>query len=218
MPYELYINDIFYKYNKINEIPKEYYNGVTAFYAIDMKISTITNFGLKFPNLEHLEVGNNNIKILDLSYFHNLKILRCNKNKIIEIIGFEYCHKLEEVHLACNFITNIESNHNIKQLEIYDNLLVELPEFNNLEKLDIRYNTGLNKLGKYPKLTSLLISNTSIDNLYLYMDLKILECNATYINILPPFPKLEILECDLTLSKNLPYLPKLIKEEIQNKN
>ena len=89
---------------------------------------------------------------------------------------------------------------------------------NNLEKLDIRYNTGLNKLGKYPNLTSLLISNTSIDNLHLYMDLKILECNATYINILPPFPKLEILECDATLSKNLPYLPKLIKEEIQNKN
>ena len=33
-----------------------------------------SEFGLKFPNIIHLEIGCNNIKILDLSYFHNLKI------------------------------------------------------------------------------------------------------------------------------------------------
>jgi hypothetical protein len=211
MPYELYLNDNEEKYifKKQSEIPKEYYKKIIAFYGVGMKISSITNIGLKFPNIEHLEVGYNNIKILDLSYFPNLKTLLCNRNKIIEIIGFEFCNKLEEVHLSCNLITKINSNHNIKLLEIDGNLLEELPDFNNLETLSAKYNVNLNKLGNYPKLTLLDISKTLISNLYLYMNLKHLFCTLTIIKTLPPFPKLEELECDKSLLKNLPYLPLL---------
>lgn len=203
MPYEVYLNNQEKKhtFKKQSDIPKEYYNKVIAFYGVSMKMSSITNIGLKFPNIERLEVGHNNIKILDLSNFSNLKILMCNRNKIEEIIGFEYCDKLEEAHLSCNLITKIKSNHNIKLLEIDDNLLEELPDFNNLEMLSIKYNLKLNKLGNYPKLTLLDISNTSVSHLNLYMHLKQLFCNSTKIKTLPPFPKLVELECDKALLK-----------------
>jgi hypothetical protein len=216
MPYELYLNDNEenYIFKKQSDIPKEYYKKVIAFYGVDMKLSSITNIGLKFPNIEYLEVGCNNIKILDLSYFPNLKILLCNKNKIVEIIGFEFCHKLEEVHLSNNLITKINSNHNIKLLEIDDNLLEELPDFNNLETISAKHNLNLHKLGNYSKLTLLDISKTSVNNLDLYMNLKYLYCTLTNIKILPPFPKLEELECDKDLLQKLPYLPLL--DDIKN--
>jgi Leucine-rich repeat (LRR) protein len=82
MPFEVYYDDNCHKFNKISDIPKEAYNKITAFDGIEMKLRDINNIGLNFPNIEQLEIGLNNIKILDLSYFHNLKILRCNKSKI----------------------------------------------------------------------------------------------------------------------------------------
>jgi len=196
---------------KMSDIPKEFNSKVISFEAVEMNIKSVLNIGLRFPNIESLNVCCNNIKILDLSYFHNLKYLQCTKNKIREIIGFEYCHKLEEVDISCNQLENIKSNHNLKRLSISKNFLKELPDFNNLEILGILYNECLKSLGNYPKLTNLYIHHTAITSLKLYMNLVVLECSNTSISNLPPYPKLEELEiinCPLN-KNNLPYLPSI---------
>jgi Leucine-rich repeat (LRR) protein len=84
MPYELYFDDKFYKFDKLSYVPKDMCDKTTSLEAFEMKIRDINNIGLKFPNLEQLNVSLNNIKILDLSYFRNLKTLVCNKSKTKE--------------------------------------------------------------------------------------------------------------------------------------
>ena len=212
MPIELYLNDdTSHKFNKMSDIPKEFNSKVISFEALEMNIKSVLNIGLRFPNIESLNVCCNNIKILDLSYFHNLKLLQCTKNQIKEIIGFEYCRKLEGVDIACNNLNKINSNHNVKILSISQNYLKELPDFNNLEILSVACNEYLKTLGDYPKLTCLRIDFTYITELKLYMNLKTLECSYTYINVLPPYPlleELEIIKCPLKRDK-LPYLPSI---------
>jgi hypothetical protein len=213
MPIELDLDDdTTHEFNKMSEIPKEFNSKVISFVAIEMNIKSVLNIGLRFPNLVSLNVCCNKIRILDLSYFHNLKYLQCTKNKIREIIGFEYCHKLEEVDISCNIIHNIKRNNNLKRLAIGQNYLEELPDFNNLKVLSILCNKYLKSLGNYPKLTNLYINNTSITSLKLYMNLVVLECSNTSISNLPPYPlleELEIINCPLN-KNNLPYLPSIV--------
>ncbi len=217
MSYELYTDKI-HKYNTLKEIPAELYANTTSFVAIGKKLVNMTNIGLKCPKLEYLNVSCNYISILDLSYFPNLKILRCSKNLISEIIGFENCPKLEEANLECNKITRIESNHNLKRLYIAANKLKELPDFNNLEILDCRRNDWLNKIGNCPNITNLLIFNTSIEYIDFYKNLVQLECSNTRIKELHPYPKLKILEYANTLITKLPYLPSLELNDELKKN
>ena len=224
MPFELYLNDnSVHNFDKLHDIPKEFDNNVLSLEALEMNIKNkdINNIGLRFPNIEQLNVSCNKLKTLDLSYFHNLKIIRAARNKISEIIGFEYCHKLREVVLVSNYLENIASNHNVKELLISNNKLSTVPNFNNLEVLDVRLNKKLETIGDYPKLTHLCIANTLISKINLYMNLVILDCSYTPIEGIPPFPKLETLEFTYMYNnKNLPYLPYLpsLKEMINGKN
>lgn len=212
MPFEIYTDDWF-KFDSLDIIPIDLNTKATALIAVEMNLTDITDIGVQFPNLEILDIGCNNITILDLSNFHNLQILRCNKNKISFIIGFEYCNKLETVEMACNKLTYINSNHNVKILSIEDNLLKKLPDFNNLETLNVSHNKSLKTIGDYPKLTYLDISRTPITNLNMYMELKELICNNSQITKLEPYPNLEILEivnCPLK-KKDLPDLQSIKK-------
>ncbi len=212
MPYELCVDDKFYKFDKIKDIPKDFYNKTTSLEAIEMKLKDINSIGLKFPNLEKLNVGLNKIKILDLSYFHNLKILRCSKNKIKEIIGFEYCYKLEEVEIMCNKLKTISANDNIKLLSLSGNHLEYLPDFANLEILNVAGSYNLYSIGKMPKLKELYIYNSYVRKMDLYMELKNLDCsNNPSIKKIHPFPNLKELICyNSHINKsNLPYLPSL---------
>ena len=213
MPIRVCIGECFYEYDNINSIPQYDYDKIEYIEAIDMKInSTIFNkIGLRFPNLDYIDVSCCNIKKLDLSYFHNLKTLKCNKSRVKEIIGFEYCHKLEVVELNCNILYKIESNHNVKELSIARNYLREIPDFNNLEILFASSNPCLKNLGYYPKLKKLLIADTYIKKLDFYIDLEYLECNYTCISELHPYPKLKFLDYHDSLIKyeTLPYLPSL---------
>jgi hypothetical protein len=218
MPYQLYCDDKInkfnkiYKFNKISDIPKDLYEKITSLDAFEMRIKDIINIGLKFPNLEHLNVSLNNIKILDLSYFHNLKNLICNKSKVEEIIGFEYCYKLESVEISCNKLKTICTNNNIKMLLVAENKLKYLPDFENLEILNIAGTYELTSLGNMPKLKELYIYNSYIKDIKLYMDLEKLDCsNNPVIKKIHPFPKLKELICYNSHIKkyNLPYLPNL---------
>jgi Ran GTPase-activating protein (RanGAP) involved in mRNA processing and transport len=218
MPYELYTDKI-HKFNSLKEIPAEVYANTTDFDAISMKLVNISNIGLKCPKLERLNVSCNNILILDLTYFPNLKKLECSNNSISQIIGFENCHKLEEANFKLNYLKSIESNHNLKTLYIAKNNLDELPTFNNLEILDIRNNKLLQKIGSYPNMKHLLISNTSIKNIDFYKNLIQLECSNTLIKELHPYPKLKTLEYKNTLINKLPYLPSLeLDDEVDDED
>ncbi len=208
MPYELYTDKI-HKFNSLKEIPAEVYANTTDFTAIAMRLVNITNIGLKCPKLECLNVSCNNIRTLDLTYFPNLKILRCSKNYISKIIGFENCHKLVEANFEINNISSIESNHILKSLYIAKNNLDELPDFNNLEILDCRLNYWLKKIGTCPNMKHLLISDTSIEYIDFYKNLVQLECSDTNIKELHPYPKLKTLEYENTRITQLPYLPSL---------
>ncbi len=212
MPYELYFDNNLHTYNKLKDVPKENYEKTTALNAIEMKLRDITNIGLMFPNLEQLDVGLNNIKILDLSYFHNLKFLRCNRSRVKEIIGLEYCHKLEQVEMMQNKLNTISSNDNINSLCLTLNYLTNLPHFKNLEILNVAGNPNLISLGRMPKLKELYINNSYIKDFEIYMELEVLDCsNNEAIKKIYPYPKLRELICyNSHINKsNLPYLPSL---------
>ncbi len=221
MPYVLFVDNVFYDFDKLNQVPKDFYEKTISIEASGMNLRSINNIGLKFPNLEQLDVGLNNIKILDLSYFHNLKILRCNKSNVREIIGFEYCHKLEEVELNMNKIKTISSNNNIKSLSLGLNYLINLPilpDFPNLVILNVAGTTHLTSLGRMPKLKELYIYNCNVEFLDTYMELEKLDCSRNYsIKTIYPYPKLKELICSYSNIKklNLPYLPSL--EYLQDK-
>jgi len=212
MPYELYFDDKLYKFDKISDIPKYVCDKTTSLEAFEMKIRDINNIGLKFPNLEQLNLSLNNIKILDLSYFRNLKTLVCNKSKTEEVIGFEYCYKLESVEMQSNKLKTISTNINIKTLILPGNNLKYLPDFENLEILSLAGCNELTFLGKMPKLKELYIYGCNISEIDFYMDLETLDCSYnTAIKKIHPFPKLKELICYNSHIKksNLPYLPSL---------
>ncbi len=212
MPYELYCDNNSYKFDKLSDVPKNLYEKIISLEAFEMRIRDINNIGLKFPDLEELNVSLNNIKILDLSYFRNLKNLICNKSKTEEIIGFEYCYKLESVEMQSNKLTTISTNNNIKILLLPGNNLKYLPDFPNLEILSVAGTCKLYSLGKMPKLKELRIYSSFVEEIDFYMELEKLDCSDnSAIEKIHPFPKLKELICynSNIKKKNLPYLPNL---------
>ncbi len=212
MPYELYCEKKSYKFDKLSDVPKDICDKITSLEAFEMRIKDINNIGLKFPNLEELNVSLNNIKILDLSYFRNLKQLVCNKSKVEEIISFEYCYKLESVEMQSNKLTTISTNNNIKILLLSGNNLKYLPDFPNLEILNVAGTCKLYSIGKMPKLKELGIYSSFVEEMDFYMELEKLDCSDNIaIEKIHPFPKLKELICynSNIKRKNLPYLPNL---------
>ncbi len=212
MPYTLYSEDKNYKFDKLSDVPKNLYEKIISLEAFEMRIRDINNIGLKFPNLEELNVSLNNIKILDLSYFRNLKHLICNKSKVEEIIGFEYCYNLISVEITSNKLTTISTNNNIKRLLLAGNNLTYLPDFENLEILNVAGTYNLFSIGKIPKLKDLCIYSSFVEKMDMYMDLEKLDCSDNpAIKKIHPFPKLKQLICyNSNIKKsNLPYLPSL---------
>jgi Leucine-rich repeat (LRR) protein len=212
MPYELYSDNNSYKFDKLSDVPKDICDKIISIEAFEMRIKDATNIGLKFQNLEELNLSLNNIKILDLSYFRNLKTLVCNKSKTEEVIGFEYCYKLESVEMQGNKLITISTNTNIKTLILPGNNLKYLPDFPNLEILSLAGCNELTFLGKMPKLKELYIYGCNISEIDFYMDLETLDCSDNpAIKQIHPFPKLKELICYNSHIKkyNLPYLPSL---------
>ena len=179
-------------------------------YNIEYYLNTLPNY------IEIIDLSNrnlNNIPYYGLYKFYNLKIFKCNNNKLIDLPCFKNNYYLEEIYCDHNNINNIYNIEiNLKKLDCSYNILEYLEINNNLEYLDCSHNKIQEIILNNRNLLYINCSYNKLEllpNIYINYNLEELYCdhnNIIFINSLIDNKKLKKIDCSYNKLEKLPYL------------
>lgn len=150
-------------WNDIKTFPEKFYTSNTKIEAIDMTSMFEFDFSANLPkihrfkNLKQLNLGNNQIKNLNIKFekltnLESFGYIRQDKIDIKNVIlALSKCKKLKTIHLSVNHIKELPNEIsllvNLEELNLYENELIDLP----------------NKLLEMRKLKSITIDGNRIN-------------------------------------------------------
>ena len=148
-----------YKYNTINDIPKELINKVVYLNCSDNNLTIIP----EYPNLKILYCFNN--QLTSLPEYSNLKKLNCSNNELINLPEYP---NLQELYCSNNKLTSLPEYPNLQSLDCQNNILTTLQEYPNLQYLYCSNNelTSLPKIYTWNNLNYIGYFNNPIENIH----------------------------------------------------
>ena len=117
---------------------------------LDLRDNNLTSFnGKGLENLKQLDIMNNKIFDLDIETLINLELLIAGHNNL-NSFNFKKLINLKELYLQYNYLTNFDIKlfPNLQVLDLHDNKLTNLEGLNtllNLKELTLRHNLFLSQ-------------------------------------------------------------------------
>lgn len=180
----------------------------------NLKLEVMPDLSSKFKNINYLFINNNNLKIIDLSFFQSLSVVDISDNPIKEINYLP--SEIQELNCNnCN-IEKICEHQIIKKIHCENNKITIIEKYPLLEDLQCGKNK-IKYISSLEKLKDLSCFENPITKIDFLPNLKILNCDKTLLEGEINFaPLLTHLTCNDTKISDISKLNKLNEIEFYN--